>query len=212
MPRLALVIWALWFFGLFVLRTILHWRNTGSTGIKGFHGGVGSLQWFAGRAVSLGFMLAVLGPIGALRGWPGGVLLVSSNGLHQLGALLALLGIVGGLVAQQMMGSSWRVGVDESETTTLVTDGLFAWARNPIFTSMLLSAAGFALLVPNVLVLLGCALTVAGIEAQVRVVEEPYLLKTHGRTYEAYAARVGRFLPGVGRLRRRGEPTRTASA
>lgn len=212
MPRLALAICVLWFFSLFVLRTILHWRATGSTGIKGFHGELGSLPWFAGVSVSLGFILTALAPIGVLRGWPGGSLLASSNAVHHLGGLLALVGIVGGLVAQQGMGSSWRVGVDESEKTALVTDGLFAWVRNPIFTFMLLSAAGFLLLVPNVLVLLGCVLTVAGIEAQVRVVEEPYLLKTHGRTYEAYAARVGRFFPGMGRLRRRVEPTRAASA
>ena len=39
-----------------------------------------------------------------------------------------------------------------------------------------------------------------GLELQVRAVEEPYLLRTHGDAYRAYAARVGRFLPGVGRF------------
>ena len=38
------------------------------------------------------------------------------------------------------------------------------------------------------------------VQLQVRVVEEPYLLATHGKTYAAYAARVGRFVPGAGRL------------
>lgn len=36
------------------------------------------------------------------------------------------------------------------------------------------------------------------IELQVRVVEEPYLSATHGQAYGDYAARVGRFIPGVG--------------
>ena len=40
----------------------------------------------------------------------------------------------------------------------------------------------------------------AAVQLQVRVVEEPYLLATHGKTYAAYAARVGRFVPGAGRL------------
>lgn len=35
---------------------------------------------------------------------------------------------------------------------------------------------------------------------QVRLVEEPYLLRAHGHDHRAYAARTGRFLPGVGRL------------
>ena len=39
-----------------------------------------------------------------------------------------------------------------------------------------------------------------GLELQVRSVEEPYLLRTHGDAYRAYASRVGRFVPGIGRL------------
>jgi protein-S-isoprenylcysteine O-methyltransferase Ste14 len=31
------------------------------------------------------------------------------------------------------------------------------------------------------------------------LIEEPYLLATHGVTYERYAAATGRFVPGVGR-------------
>ena len=32
------------------------------------------------------------------------------------------------------------------------------------------------------------------------LVEEPYLLAMHGAAYAAYAARAGRFVPGIGRL------------
>ena len=39
-----------------------------------------------------------------------------------------------------------------------------------------------------------------GIRQQV-LAEEAYLLRTHGDAYRAYARRVGRFLPGVGKLR-----------
>ena len=39
---------------------------------------------------------------------------------------------------------------------------------------------------------------VAGVELQVRFVEEPYLARTHGDTYRDYCRRVGRFIPGVG--------------
>ncbi|NNL65855.1 MAG: isoprenylcysteine carboxylmethyltransferase family protein, partial [Myxococcales bacterium] len=113
---------------------------------------------------------------------------------------LALLGIGGGLLAQLGMGSSWRVGVDESETTALVTDGLFRFVRNPIFSFIGLSAIGFVLLVPNLVSLAAAGLTAIGIELQVRAVEEPYLARTHGAAYADYAARVGRFVPGVGRI------------
>jgi protein-S-isoprenylcysteine O-methyltransferase Ste14 len=39
------------------------------------------------------------------------------------------------------------------------------------------------------------------LELQTRLIEEPYLGAIHGERYAAYAARVGRFLPGIGRLR-----------
>lgn len=38
------------------------------------------------------------------------------------------------------------------------------------------------------------------LELQLRAVEEPYLLTAHGHAYATYAARVGRFAPGTGRL------------
>ena len=201
MPRLALAICVLWFFSLFVFRTIHQWRQTGSTGIKGFHGRVGSLPWIAGVAASLGLVTAPLAPLGALLGWPGGALFVGDTPLHLAGAALALVGNAGGLLAQLSMGSSWRVGVDESERTALVTDGIFARVRNPIFAFIGLSLLGLVLLVPNVLSLLACALTFVGIELQVRAVEEPYLMRTHGEAYARYASSVGRFVPAFGRLR-----------
>ena len=48
--------------------------------------------------------------------------------------------------------------------------------------------------------LAGFVLLVVTIELQVRAVEEPYLLATHGDAYRDYLASVGRFVPGVGRL------------
>ena len=41
---------------------------------------------------------------------------------------------------------------------------------------------------------------IAGLEIQTRAVEEPYLRELHGKAYARYAARTGRFVPGVGRL------------
>jgi hypothetical protein len=41
-----------------------------------------------------------------------------------------------------------------------------------------------------------------GIDLHVRFVEEPYLRWAHSDDYRQYVARVGRFVPGVGRLRR----------
>jgi protein-S-isoprenylcysteine O-methyltransferase Ste14 len=98
------------------------------------------------------------------------------------------------------VGSSWRIGIDHAERTELVTSGPFALVRNPIFAAMLPTALGLTLLVPSWVAIVGFAGLIVALELQVRVVEEPYLLKVHGRTYAEYAARVGRFVPRLGRL------------
>jgi protein-S-isoprenylcysteine O-methyltransferase Ste14 len=66
---------------------------------------------------------------------------------------------------------------------------------------MLPASAGLALMVPSWVALAGLAALLLALELQVRVVEEPYLRRVHGERYAGYASRVGRFLPGVGRLR-----------
>jgi protein-S-isoprenylcysteine O-methyltransferase Ste14 len=117
------------------------------------------------------------------------------------GITLAGLGIVLTVRAQLDMGDSWRVGVDESETTALVHTGLFGRVRNPIYTAMLTFDLGIALVTPNFVTIAGLILAVTALELQVRRVEEPYLLSRHGEAYRGYTASVGRFIPGVGLLR-----------
>jgi protein-S-isoprenylcysteine O-methyltransferase Ste14 len=118
-----------------------------------------------------------------------------------VGLALAVAGIVATTAAQMGMGDSWRIGVDPAERTGLVTGGIFALVRNPIFTAMLVTALGLTLMVGNVISLTGLAALFAALEVQVRFVEEPYLRTVHGPDYERYTATAGRFLPGLGRSR-----------
>ncbi len=119
--------------------------------------------------------------------------------------LLALAGIAGGLIgtyrAQLDMGRSWRIGVDAKERTDLVADGLFRYARNPIFSFMTLVGLSSFAAAPNTATGVGAAMLVVGVDVQARLVEEPYLQKTHGEAYAAYARRTGRFIPGLGKIR-----------
>ena len=200
MPRVALFLVLVWFLSLFVLRSVIQWWRTGDAGVRGFSGRVGSLEWNAGALASLGMAAGVVAPVATLAAWPGSALWFANDAIHQFGAVLVAAGIAGALAAQISMGNSWRIGVDARETTELVTDGLFAWVRNPIFSFILLTGAGLVLLLPTTLSLLALVLTTLGIEIQVRAVEEPYLEKTHGTVYRDYASRVGRLVPGVGRM------------
>jgi protein-S-isoprenylcysteine O-methyltransferase Ste14 len=196
----GLALYGVFFTAAFGWRTWVQWRQTGDTGLR-LHAEPGSVQWWA----KLGFVGAILGgvaaPLAGLAGLdPMGLL--DSYGVNAAGAVLAVAGIVATVAAQWQMGTSWRVGVDRSERTELVTDGVFAWVRNPIFTAMVAAAAGLALMVGNVVAVAAFTALVAALEVQVRLVEEPYLHATHGLAYAAYTEDVGRFLPGLGRLRR----------
>ena len=199
MPATAMALLTFWALTLFGLRSFVQWRKTGATGFKGFHGPVGSLPWIAGLAFLLGIVFLFVAPIAALTGWAGGELLLASRSLQITGTAIAVVGTVATLAAQFAMGDAWRIGVDASEKTQLVTTGLFAWVRNPIFTFMVISAVGFTAMVPNVWAVAGLTGSIIGIEMQVRFVEEPYLKSVHGEPYQRYLATVGRFLPRLNR-------------
>ena len=64
---------------------------------------------------------------------------------------------------------------------------------------MIAAQTGTALLAPTWLAVLGLVLLVAGVELQVRRVEEPHLRPADGAAYADYGAATGRFLPFVGR-------------
>jgi protein-S-isoprenylcysteine O-methyltransferase Ste14 len=54
-------------------------------------------------------------------------------------------------------------------------------------------------MVPNLVAAVMLAAFLTALQLQVRLVEEPYLHRVHGTTWEQYAARTGRFLPWIGR-------------
>jgi protein-S-isoprenylcysteine O-methyltransferase Ste14 len=197
----ALVIYALYLALAFGVRTLIQWRRTGSTGFHGVGGTPGSAEWLAGAGFALALILGASAPVLALLDVVEPIATLDDARLHVLGLWLALAGIGLTFYAQGAMGTSWRIGVDESERTELVTTGPFALVRNPIFAAMIPTGLGLALLVPSVVALAGFAALVVALELQVRVVEEPYLLRVHGQRYAHYARRTGRFVPGAGRLR-----------
>ena len=198
---IALVLFAVFAVLGFGWRMWLQHRHTGSTGFVGASGQIGSLEWIAGVGFPITLLVAVAAPI-----------LQRANVIEPLGALgavwirvtgmvLAAAGIAATVYAQLQMGDAWRIGVDERETTALVRAGVFGRVRNPIYTAMFIFTLGIALLTPNLVAFAAFILLVATIELQVRRVEEPYLLRTHGDAYREYTATVGRFIPGVGLIR-----------
>ena len=198
MPVIALTLFAIFAALGFGWRSWEQHRRTGSTGFRGITGRrvrssgrpASGSSWRWGRFRAILQLLGIVAPLGVLHAlW-----------IQAAGAAIAVLGIAATVYAQLDMGDSWRIGVDPSETTTLVRSGVFGWVRNPIFTAMMTFGLGIALLTPNLVAIAGFVLLIVTIELQVRFVEEPYLLAKHGDAYRDYLAGVGRFVPGVGRV------------
>jgi protein-S-isoprenylcysteine O-methyltransferase Ste14 len=197
---LALAFYTLYLALAFGLRTWIQLRRTGESGFKGISGRPGSLEWTAGVLFIVAIGVGVAAPLLDVFDVIEPLDAFDSAGLRATGVAFFIAGLIGTLYAQIAMGASWRIGVDESERTELVTSGPFAVVRNPIFAAMLPTSLGLALLVPNLVAFAGLAALLVALEIQVRLVEEPYLLRAHGDSYRSYATRVGRFVPGVGKL------------
>lgn len=143
-------------------------------------------------ALALGTVrFALFGAAGVGAGVPPAPVTFAGYGLL-VGAVVLIA------LAQRQMGASLRVG-NAPEATALVSGGLFRWVRNPIFLGMLLWLAGIVLVAPGVWSVSLWLAGAAAISLQTRL-EEQHLRTRHGEAYLAYASRVGRFVPGVGRL------------
>lgn len=90
-------------------------------------------------------------------------------------------------------GQSFRVGIDTIKPGELVTTGVFAISRNPIYVAFALIVAGQFLIFPNWILL---AYLIGAIWLFNRQVlrEETYLQAHYGSPYEAYCRQVRRYL------------------
>jgi protein-S-isoprenylcysteine O-methyltransferase Ste14 len=102
------------------------------------------------------------------------------------GLLLLLLSLVS-------FGRSFRVGIDVDNPDRLVTTGIFAFSRNPIYVGFAFVLLGQFLIFPNWVLLI---YLVAGIWLFHRQVlrEEEFLRKHYGQEYVEYSKRVRRYL------------------
>jgi protein-S-isoprenylcysteine O-methyltransferase Ste14 len=196
----AMAGYGLFLFLAFGVRSFVQWRRTGSTGFVGFSGRPGSAEWWGGVMFALAVVTGGAAPVLQLADLLSPAMPFVRPASQWAGVALFAAGIAGTLWSQLTMGDSWRVGVNHAEKTALVVAGPFRWVRNPVFTAMATATLGLALLVPNVAAFAAVVALVIALELQVRLVEEPYLSRTHGASYARYASSAGRFLPGIGRL------------
>jgi protein-S-isoprenylcysteine O-methyltransferase Ste14 len=112
-----------------------------------------------------------------------------------IGVCLVLAGFVLFIWALASFGASWRVGIDKQSPGALVTTGIFALSRNPIFVFVDLYFIGTFLLNGAVIFLMAAVLVVVGLHYQI-LQEERFLKAQYGQAYRDYCAGTPRYFGG----------------
>jgi protein-S-isoprenylcysteine O-methyltransferase Ste14 len=116
-----------------------------------------------------------------------------SGAVAWLGVAFCLAGLLLLMWSLVSFGRSFRVGIDDENPDRLVTGGIFAVCRNPIYVAFWFILLGQFLVFPNWLLLVYLAAATGLFHRQV-LREEAYLAKHYGQEYAGYSARVPRYL------------------
>ncbi len=108
------------------------------------------------------------------------------------GFVIAILGDTVFLTAVIGMKDSWRAGIPEKDETKMVTDGIYAFSRNPAFLGFDLQYIGVMMMFFNVFTALFTLFAVLMLHFQI-LQEEKYLLATFGDEYLRYKSKTGRY-------------------
>jgi protein-S-isoprenylcysteine O-methyltransferase Ste14 len=109
------------------------------------------------------------------------------------GAILCLAGLILFVLSLISFGRSFRVGIDPDHPDKLVTTGIFAFSRNPIYVAFGFVLLGQFLLFSNWILLAYLLAAVWLFHRQV-LREEEFLKKHYGQEYFEYSAQVRRYL------------------
>lgn len=114
-----------------------------------------------------------------------------------IAAVFFVIGAFVGIAAGARLGPNLTPNPIPREGGTLETAGLYRFVRHPIYTAVLSVGVGLTVLGASVfhLVIFLSLVMLLGIKARA----EERLLRERFPEYQTYEARVGRFIPGVGR-------------
>jgi protein-S-isoprenylcysteine O-methyltransferase Ste14 len=106
--------------------------------------------------------------------------------------MITALGVGIFILATIFMKSSWRVGIDKNTKTTLVTDGIYKFSRNPAFVGFYLMFIGLFVTYANIFTLIVLVINILTFHLLI-LQEEKHLLSMFGVEYERYKRKVPRY-------------------
>ena len=109
-----------------------------------------------------------------------------------LGMFLNLSGSIVMVVSQLQLGRSYRFNLPKAQME-LVTTGLYAFSRNPLYLGLYIALFGVFLMLPNWLFLFSLLIFITNYHFKIVLLEERYLEDRFGDTYRQYCKRVNRY-------------------
>jgi protein-S-isoprenylcysteine O-methyltransferase Ste14 len=116
-----------------------------------------------------------------------------SNVIAWIGVGLCFIGLLVLFASLVSFGRSFRVGIDVDQPDKLVTTGIFAFSRNPIYVGFALVLVGQFLVFPNWVPLVYLAAGFVVFHRQV-LREENFMRQHYSDEYAQYCRRVRRYL------------------
>ena len=105
------------------------------------------------------------------------------------------VGMVGDLIfliSVLCMKDSWRAGIPDSGKTELVTDGIYAYSRNPAFLGFDLQYIGVLLMYCNLLTGMFTVFAIVMLHLQI-LQEEVHMHRMFGEAYDQYRSHTSRY-------------------
>ena len=109
------------------------------------------------------------------------------------GFCIGILGDLIFLISVLCMRDSWRAGIPDRDRTELVTNGIYAFSRNPAFLGFYLQYIGVLLMYCNLLTGMFTVFAIVMLHLQI-LQEEHYLTTAFGTKYLDYCHQVRRYL------------------
>jgi protein-S-isoprenylcysteine O-methyltransferase Ste14 len=144
--------------------------------------------------ISLGFALVASERLGV--GLLGTRFLPGTDVLPELGLLLTLCGCLFAIWARITLGANWSGRVTVKADHELIVRGPYALARHPIYTGILLAAAGTTLAIGEWRCVAGLLLIVLAVAIKMKQ-EEQLMMQAFPDAYPQYRERVKALIPGV---------------
>jgi protein-S-isoprenylcysteine O-methyltransferase Ste14 len=117
---------------------------------------------------------------------------------RELGGALFLLGCIGILAAAAHLGRA-LTPLPHPNGTGMTARGVYRWVRHPMYSSVWIVGVGVATARGSLAVWVLVVILAVFFDVKTRL-EERFLVSAYDG-YSAYAARTGKFVPGVGRRR-----------